>query len=149
MTTTSNDSDPRSRNAVIMGCGRLGASIAMHLSNEGWYVHILDTNQDTFDRLSPDLIHRGQIVPIIGDGMSERALRAARTQDADVFIAVSGRDTRNALAAQVAQHVFEVPKVIWRMNDPTRREMYENLGLVTVSPTRVVADMVVDATRER
>ena len=147
MTSPSDETTPRSRYAVIMGCGRLGASVASQLCAEGWKLSILDTNPDTFDRLSADLIDHKIIVPIVGDGMSEHNLRRASAQDADIFIAVSGRDTRNALAAQIAKHILEVPTVVCRMNDPTRKLMYEELGIVTISPTNLVTDLVVDATR--
>ena len=147
MTISTNDSTPKPRYAVIMGCGRLGASVASQLCAEGWTLTILDTNSDTFNRLSADLIDHKIIVPMVGDGMSEHTLRRASTQDADIFIAVSGRDTRNVLAAQIAKHILEVPTVVCRMNDPTRKLMYEELGIVTISPTNLVTDLVVDATR--
>ncbi len=77
----------------------------------------------------------------------EKDLRKAMIQDADVFIAVSRRDASNAMAAQMAKHVFRVSTVICRINDPTRKEMYSQLGLVTISATRMVTDMVLDASR--
>jgi trk system potassium uptake protein TrkA len=130
-----------------MGCGRLGATLAVSLSEEGWFIHILDLNSDTFDRLPPGMIENGHIVPIVGDGTLARDLRKASTQDADVFIAVSGRDTRNALAAQLAKHILNVPNVICRMNDQTRRDMYEELGLTTISPVSIVTQMTLAAVR--
>ena len=129
-----------------MGCGRLGVSIATSLSDEGAVLHILDLNPSAFDLLPPGRITDGYIVPIVGDGTLESDQRKALTQDADVFIAVAGRDAPNALAAQVARHMFQVPTVICRLNDPTRQQVYTELGLITVSATRLVTDMVLEAT---
>ena len=134
------------KNIVVMGCGRLGASIVNGLLQQGHMVHILDLRADNFDRLPSDPIEREVLVPIVGDGTSFEALRKAHIQDADVFIAVSGRDTRNALAAQIAKHVFEVPRAVCRMNDPIRKAMYDELGLVAISGIEIVTNMVTEAT---
>ena len=101
-----------------------------------------------FDVLPPGTVEAGQIVPMVGDGTLESDLRGAFVQDAGVFVAVSGRDSFNALAAQLAKHVLQVPTVICRINDPTRNEMYRALGLVTVSATRLVSDLVLEATAD-
>lgn len=133
------------RNVVIMGCGRLGASIAVSLAESGSVVHIMDTNPDTFGRLPEGIVNEEHVIPIHGDGTRQRDLIKSGIQDTDVFIAVCGRDTRNALAAQIAQHIFDVPKVICRMNDPVRKEMYERLGILTVSGTKLFTEMVTEA----
>ncbi len=134
---------------VIMGCGRLGASVATELAQVGNTLHILDLNPANFDRLPAELINDGTVTPIVGDGTLEEDLRRAAIEDAEVFIALSGRDTRNALAAQIAQHIFEVPTVVCRMNDITRKEMYEELGLTAISPIKIVTQMVVEAAQAR
>ena len=108
-------------------------------------MHLLDVSEEAFDLVPEGKIKNGQIVPIIGDGTLERDLRKAMAHDADVFIAVARRDTTNAMSGQIAQHVFRVPSVICRINDPVRKEMYAQLGLITVSATRMVTDMVLDA----
>ena len=134
---------------VIMGCGRLGASVATELAQVGNTLHILDLNPANFDRLPAELINDGTVTPIVGDGTLEEGLRRAAIEDAGVFVALSGRDTRNALAAQIAQHIFEVPTVVCRMNDITRKEMYEELGLTAISPIKIVTQMVVEAAQAR
>ena len=138
-----NRSDAGSRLAVIMGCGRLGVSIATALSEEGYDLRILDTDIASFDLFPPGMIEEGHVVPIVADGTLESGLREASTQDADIFIAVAGRDVRNALAAQIAQHIFRVPTVICRINDPARKEMYDQLGLMTISATKLATDMII------
>ena len=139
-----NRADGGYRLAVIMGCGRLGVSIATGLSEEGYAVRILDLDISAFDLFPPGMIEEGHVVPVVADGTLESGLREASTQDADVFIAVAGGDVRNALAAQIAQHILRVPRVICRINDPARKEMYDQLGLTTISATKLVTDMIVN-----
>ena len=147
MRASSNETDARTKLVVIMGAGRVGLSVAVSLSDEGHTVHLLDLSEDAFELVPQGKVEDGQIVPMVGDGTIERDLRRAMTQDADVFIAVSRRDVGNAIAAQMAKHIFRVPISICRINDPTRKEMYSRLGLVTISATRMVTDMVLDASR--
>lgn len=129
-----------------MGCGRIGSTVAVRLVEEGWIVHIMDLNADNFERLPESLVNDGLIIPIVGDGTLEKDCRRAGAEDAEIFIALSGRDTLNALAAQIAQRILSVPTVICRMNDPTRKDMYETMGLIAVSPLGIVSDLVVQAT---
>ena len=145
MLSASGETDARSKLVVIVGSGRVGLSAATSLSDEGHTVHLLDVSAEAFDLVPEGKIKDGRIVPIIGDGTLERDLRRATAHDADVFIAVARRDTTNAMSGQIAKHVFRVPSVICRINDPVRKEMYAQLGLITVSATRMVTDMVLDA----
>jgi len=140
MQPLSSNTDPSTRRAVIVGCGRTGSSLAAALSKQGYTVRILDLDSTAFELLPPGIIGDGQIVPILGDGTIESDLRKALTQDADVFIAVSDKDARNALASQIAKDVLQVSTVICRMNDATKREMYTQLGLVTVSAADLVTE---------
>ena len=133
------------RPVVIVGCGRTGAAIAAALSETGSTVQILDVSVTAFDLLPTGLIEDGQIVPIMGDGTLESDLRKASAQDAHVLIAVSGEDAANAMAAQIAHHILGVPKVICRLSDPILKEMYEGLELTTVSPTRLVSNLILSA----
>ena len=128
-----------------MGCGRVGSIVASKMAEEGHKVYILDVNPDNFRRLPSGLVDEKRINPVVGDGTLEDHLRKAQIEEADVFIAVSSLDTRNAQAAQIAKHIFNIPKVVARINDPVRQEMYNQLGLVAVSPTKLISDMIVDA----
>ena len=145
MQPSSNEPEARPKLVVIVGSGRVGLSAATSLSDEGHTVHLLDLVEEAFDLVPEGKIKDGQIVPIIGDGTLERDLRRAMTHDADVFISVARRDTTNAMSGQIAKHVFRVPSVICRINDPVRKEMYAQLGLITVSATKMVTDLVLDA----
>ena len=133
---------------LIMGCGRIGAIIASSIAAEGHKVCIIDSNPDSFRRLPANLLDDGRIVPVIGKGVLEHHLRSAQIEKADVFVSVSRHDTQNALAAQIAQHVFQVPKVVCLINDPGRHEMYRQLGLTVISPTNHISDMVLEAVHQ-
>ena len=133
------------RKVTIMGCGGLAASVAVTLSDQGYSVHILDRHIDSFNRLPPGKTQSGEIVPIVGDGTFQQDLLKAAVEDADVFMALSESDTRNALAAQVASNIFRVPTVICRVEDPVMQKVYAGLGIVAIGATTLVADNAVKA----
>ena len=128
-----------------MGCGTLGISLATSLSEQGHVVSVLDPNTEALDRLPRGLIEGGRVVPIQGDATLEAGLMKVNIRDADVFVAVSGKDARNALAAQMARQLYEVPLVICRINDPERQELYNGLGLVAFSATNLLKELVIEA----
>ena len=115
------------------------------MTNRGDTVHILDSRAAAFGRLPPGEINDGHIVPIIGDGTLHQDLMRASIQEADVFMALSNADTRNALAAQMAKRVYEVPRVICRVDDPTVKGIYADLDILAISATTLVTDMVLEA----
>jgi trk system potassium uptake protein len=123
-----------------MGCGRVGAQLAAMLDADGHQVTIIDTNDYSFRRLPSDF--RG--VALVGDGTNDDTLKKAGIERTDAFIAVTQGDNRNILSAQIAQHVFKVPKVVLRIYDPLRRELYNTLGLEAFSPTTIFAQLLKD-----
>lgn len=127
-------------NVVIMGCGRVGARLASMLDAEGHKVSVLDVDSYSFRRLASSF--GGSAV--MGNGTDEEALKAAGIEQADAFVAVTQGDNRNVMAAQIAKHIFKVPRVLCRIYDPIRREIYETLGLEAISPTTVFAKMLRD-----
>jgi trk system potassium uptake protein TrkA len=136
-------------NVVILGCGRVGARLATTLAAEGHDVSIIDRNRDAFHRFL-DGDFPGQA--IVGIGIDEDVLRRAGIEQADVFVAATNLDNVNVMASQIAQHVFKVPRVIARLYDPNREEVYQELGLTTVCPTKVGAHRIkemLDARWER
>lgn len=131
---------------VVMGCGRVGSTIAMRLDREGHTVTVVDTDPFAFRRLGTEF--HGE--KLVGSGFDERTLEAADTRNAGAFMALTQGDNRNLLAAQMAKHLFGVPVVVARVYDPFRGEIFGNLGLRTFSPTSVGADMAYQAlTREQ
>lgn len=127
---------------VIMGCGRVGAELATTLDREGQQVSIMDINAHQFTRFLPDTFSGRKIT---GNGIDQDALRRAGIEEADAFVAVTPGDNRNVMACQIAKHIFGVERVVCRIYDPIREEMYHNLGLRTISPTRVGARLIKEA----
>lgn len=127
-------------NVIIMGCGRVGARLAGTLDAEGHKVTILDTDSYSFRRLAPSFAGEA----LVGSGSDEDSLINAGIHEADIFIAVTQGDNRNVMATQIAKHIFNVPRGICRIYDPIREEMYRELGLETISPTKVGAQLLLD-----
>ena len=123
---------------VIMGCGRVGAQLAGLLDSDGHQVTVLDTDAYSFRRLPPDF----NGTALLGNGTEEGALKEAGIEEADAFVVVTQGDNRNVMAAQIAKHVFNVPKVVCRIYDPLRRDLYNTLGLEAFSPTTIFAQML-------
>jgi trk system potassium uptake protein TrkA len=120
---------------VIMGCGRTGAALATELSREGNDVMVLDMDPAAFRFLPDDFAGQTQI----GNGIDLDVLRRIHVEKADVFVSTTRGDNRNVMAAQIAKHIFGVKVCASRVFDPLREEMYSNLGLRTINPTRVQA----------
>jgi trk system potassium uptake protein TrkA len=120
---------------VIVGCGRVGASLASRLAREGDELVVIDLRTDAFDRLEEGF--SGQAIR--GDGTDEDVLRRAGLGDADRFFALTEGDNRNVLAAQLAAETFSVPTVVAKINDPVRAEAYASLGIATICRTTMMA----------
>ena len=123
---------------VIMGCGRVGSSLARSLEKRGHSVAIIDVNGDSFRRLGPEF--KG--ITIKGVGFDRDVLEQARIREADGFAAVSSGDNSNILAARVVREEFGVHNVVARIYDQGRAAVYERLGIPTVATVRWTADQV-------
>jgi trk system potassium uptake protein TrkA len=123
---------------VIVGCGRVGSTLARRLVAEGHQVSVIDENVSSFGRLGEDF--GGQMV--VGSGIDEEVLRRAGIEGADCFASVTNGDNRNIMAAQIAQEVFKVPRVVTRIYDPIRADVYREIGLETVCPTTIGAGIL-------
>lgn len=130
--------------ALIMGCGRVGAELAGSLEADGHEVIVLDIQPYAFRRLPPTF--KGK--KVIGNGIDSEKLQAAGIEDCDAFVACTQGDNRNIMAAQMARYVFNVPRVVCRIYDPLREEIYKTLGISTVSPTKVGAALLREAIEE-
>lgn len=123
---------------VIVGCGRVGATLAQMMAHDGHEVTIVDQVSASFSRLGTEFSGEN----VLGDGTDEDVLRRAGIESADAFVAVTNGDNRNIMAAQVAKHIFNVERVICRIYDPIRQETYTKLGLESVSPTIIGAELI-------
>ncbi|MBN1907758.1 MAG: TrkA family potassium uptake protein [Deltaproteobacteria bacterium] len=126
---------------VIVGCGRLGSYLANHLSRIGNSIVVIDINESTFNNLSSDFSG----FKIHGDATQIAMLREAKADKADIFFATTHEDNVNLMVAQVAQKVFNVPKVLARVYDPKREEVYAHLHIDTICPTSMAAEMFLKA----
>ena len=124
--------------AIIVGCGRVGASLAEALDRDGHDVVIVDVSTRAFDRLASSFSGEA----IRGDGTDEDVLRRAGAEDADVFLALTEGDNRNIMAAQLASEALSVRRVIAKINDPVRARAYADLGIATLCRTGLMMDAV-------
>lgn len=123
---------------IIIGCGRTGSYLATILDKEGHQVTVLDIDPNSFNLLSPSF----QGTTILGNGTDREALEKAGIKEADCFIALTNMDNLNILIAQIAKHIYNVPKVVCRIYDPLRSEVFSSLGLETFSPTVILAQLI-------
>lgn len=129
---------------IIVGCGRVGARVAAELDQRGENVTVIDTNARAFNRLPQSF--GGETVR--GNGTDEDVMRDAGAEQADLLMALTEGDNRNALAAQLGKHTFGVPRVIAKINDPLRSDAYRALGLETICRTIILGDALVTASLE-
>ena len=124
---------------LIIGCGRVGARTAMELDRRGENVTIIDSDQRAFLKLPAKFGG----VSVRGSGTDEAVLREAGAGMTDLLMALTEGDNRNALAAQIGKHLFGIPRVIAKINDPVRAEAYRSLGLETICRTVILSDALV------
>lgn len=127
-------------NVLIMGCGRLGANVAVILDGGGHSVTVLDTNPASFRRL-PETFRGSRA---IGNGMDGAVLERAGIRTAEAFMAVTQGDNRNYFASQMAKEIYHVQRVLCRIYDPVREQIFRELGLETFSPTSLGSKVMVE-----
>jgi trk system potassium uptake protein TrkA len=125
-----------SKHIIIVGCGRLGGSLANQLSASGQRVVIIDRREGSFDKLTVDFSG----FKILGDATELNILKMAQIEHADILFATTTHDNTNLMVAQVARAMFNVPRVIARVFDPLREAIYRDFGVETISPTKLSAD---------
>jgi trk system potassium uptake protein TrkA len=130
-------------NALIIGCGRVGATIALQLNLEEWDVTVVDENEDALSRLGDNW--PGAF--IVGHGMDTDLLRQAGIEEADAVVVATDGDNTNIVIGQVAQKRFGIQCVIARILDPARADFYAARGLRTVCPTKTAIDTLTEAVR--
>lgn len=122
---------------IIMGCGRVGSTLAKNLDQQGHDVTIVDVSSSAFRRLGSDFHGKTEI----GSGIDEDVLQRSGIKDADAFVALTNGDNRNIMASQIAKEIFGVKKVICRIYDPLRHDVFAKLGLDSICPTITGAEM--------
>ena len=123
---------------IVMGCGRVGGQVSLLLTNQGHDVTVIDHDSNAVSRLGPDF--KGKVVH--GIGFDRSVLLEANVETAEAFVAASSSDNANIIAARIARNIFHVPRVVARLYDPLRAEIYQRLGLFTISTTNWGAERI-------
>jgi trk system potassium uptake protein len=129
---------------LIVGCGRVGSALAKYLDADGHEVIVVDEDPSAFKRLGPKF--KGHVM--VGTGIDYDVLKRAGAATADGFVAVTNGDNRNIMAALIAQRMFKIKRIVARIYDPARGQMYRELGVQTVCPTTVGAKLIRDVLME-
>jgi trk system potassium uptake protein len=122
--------------ALVIGCGRVGSSVAKNLHSSGWSVSVVDETEEALGRLGDSWAGDFHV----GHGMDAHVLEDAGIEGADAVVIATDGDNTNIVVAQVARLRYEVPNVSVRILDPARAEFYTGRGFEIVSPTRTAID---------
>jgi trk system potassium uptake protein TrkA len=128
---------------IVIGCGRVGSTIAKRFASEGWEVTAVDEKETALSRLGEDWT--GGF--IVGHGMDTNVLREAGIEDADAVVVATDGDNTNLVIGQVAQKRFGIECTVVRILDPARADFYRERGLRTICPTSTAIDALSDAVR--
>jgi trk system potassium uptake protein len=123
---------------IVMGCGRVGEQVSRLMASEGHTVVVIDKSAKAMERLGPDFKGR----KVVGIGFDRDVLMEAGIEQADAFAATSASDNANVIAARIARTVYQVPRVVARLYDPRRAEIYQRLGLQIISATDLGAERI-------
>ncbi|MDP4152291.1 MAG: NAD-binding protein [Bacillota bacterium] len=116
---------------IIVGCGKLGSGLALNLLKKGHNVTVIDNDPEAFQLLGKDF--KGET--IVGVGFDRGILEKAQIKMADAIVACSKSDEANALIGRISRNIYKVPRVISRLYDPRKAEVYRSLGIQTISTT--------------
>jgi trk system potassium uptake protein len=130
--------------AMVIGCGRVGSTVAQQLQGSGWEVTVLDENEDALGRLGESWT--GEF--LVGHGMDLQLLKEGGIEEADAVVVTTDGDNTNIVIAQAAQKHFEVPTVVVRVLDPARAQFYATRGLRIVCPTSAAIETLVGVVRQ-
>ena len=129
--------------AIVIGCGRVGSSVAHELRSEGWDVVAVDEKEEALSRLGESW--DGGFV--VGHGMDSSVLRRAGIEEADAVVVSTDGDNTNIVVGQVVQKRFGIECVVVRLLDPARAEFFAGQGMRTVCPTSNAIEVLTEAAR--
>ena len=130
-------------NAVVIGCGRVGSSVAKGLAADGWDVTVVDQSEDALGRLGQGW--RGGFV--VGHGMDVTVLERAGIEAADAVVVATNGDNTNIVIGQVVQKRYDIDTVVVRVLDPARAKLYSDRGMSIVSPTQTAISELLETVR--
>jgi trk/ktr system potassium uptake protein len=125
---------------VIGGCGRVGSDLTVSLSKQGHTVSVIDKNPSAFERLPPGF--EGQT--LVGIVFDRETLEAAGIKEAGAFVAVTNGDNSNIVSARIAREHYRIERVVARIYDPRRAEIYRRLGIPTVATVQWASAEIYD-----
>jgi trk system potassium uptake protein TrkA len=129
--------------ALVIGCGRVGSSVAKGLATDGWDVTVIDENEDALVRLGTGW-HGGFVV---GHGMDTTVLESGGAAEADAAVVATDGDNTNIVIGQVLQQRYEIETVVVRVLDPARAQFYAERGMRTICPTQTAIAALLDTVR--
>jgi len=129
---------------LIVGCGRLGSLLANRLSGKGHSVVVIDNRDSAFNTLSAEFSG----FRMVGDATELKVLKEAKIEEADVFIATTRDDNVNIMVSQVAKKIFHVPKVMARVFEPKRENIYKDFDIEAISPTTIAVELFLESVAE-
>jgi trk system potassium uptake protein TrkA len=121
---------------IIVGCGKMGSIVANYASSEGHSVVVIDRDESAFEHLSPDFSG----FTIHGDATEVENLKAAKAENADVFLALTNDDNTNFMVSMIAKYVFGIKKVVARVYDPDNYELFRDFEIHSISPILLMAE---------
>ncbi|MCZ6539028.1 MAG: NAD-binding protein [Chloroflexi bacterium] len=131
-------------NVIIVGAGGLGAALARKLSAAGHRITVIENNPQAVSGLPRGRVDSGAMTVVLRNGATGAAMIEAGIADADVFIAATGKDSLNGLAAQRAKTVFRVDRVMTAVKDEAARSLYDSLGIITIDKTALASDQLAE-----
>jgi trk system potassium uptake protein TrkA len=135
-------------NVIIVGAGHLGSSLARKLSDLGHRITIIEKDPKSVSLLPRGQVDSGVMTVIHRDGSTGVAMIEAGIANADVFIAATGKDSLNGLAAQRAKTIFRVEEVMTAVKDEGAKTLYESLGITTINKASLAGDRLVNLLTE-
>ena len=132
-------------NVIIAGGGKTGAALAGTLGDQGNQVTVIEIDPENMESLPASRVESGAISIVVGDGSEPQVLEACGIREADVFIAVTGSDTVNGLAAQRALYEYRVTKTVLKVRDENLRSLYDSLGLAAVNSVQLTVQNIMSA----
>ena len=136
-------------NVIIVGAGNLGAALARKLSSAGHAVTVIENNPQAVSGLPRGRVDSGAMTVVHRDGSTGPAMVEAGIADADVFIAATGKDSLNGLAAQRAKTIFRVDRVLTAVKDQAAQSLYDSLGIITIDKTALASDHLAELVPEK
>jgi trk system potassium uptake protein TrkA len=130
-------------NVIIVGAGNLGSSLARKLSDLGHRITVIEKNQKAVSLLPRGRVDSGAMTIVHRDGTTGAAMIEADITNTDVFIAATGKDSVNGLAAQRAKTIFRVENVMTAVKDDFARTLYDSLGITTINKAAIASDSLV------